>query len=711
MKIGGRILGPGLTPKLLLAGASLLIIPWLGLQTLQAMQRFLIDGQAQAQLLTARGIATLFHGRDDLFIEPSGDHSDFAEIPLYPLEGKILLDGYDEDWQALGGRALVFGDQNDTRFSVLLGQNGDHIFGLVRVWDSSPVYRHPGYLRLDHSDHLRLYTSDDAGQPQRYQLTFEGSGRITTYAMDTAWQLADPGYPEYRIRGQARVMADGYQLEFALPRSFVADNNARLGLAVADIEDPRARLLSRLVKSFPSVEQGLYNRLIIRSPETERVLESLATSDARIWVLDAQLRVRATVGELYEDSDNGEMAGTDAVETPAGLGNALIERLSGVGRFPVQDFDPRQTHSREDSLLRSALAGEGGVSSRLTLDGEHVVVAAAHPIMHRDEQTVIGLVLLEQTTNAILKLQSRSIEHIALLSLGGLFAVTVVVLLFSSRLTWRIKRLGSDTHKACDEQGRMQAATSFRGRHAGDEIGDLTRQIEELLSRLDRYQQFLVAIPRTLRHEINNPLNTVSTSLEHLESNPDDKRFLASAQRGLHRIATMTDSLAEAANLEEALATEHMEVFNLTQLLTNYIDNQRRQRQQSIDLEVPPQAVRIRGSDMHIEQLLDKLLDNAVDFSPEGRPIEIRLATDKTRCFLSITNHGSPIPEEQLPELFQLFHSRREKPAGEGQASQHLGLGLYIARLICERHGGDLKAANLSGATGVIFTARLPLAN
>ncbi|HCO58956.1 MAG TPA: hypothetical protein DIT58_02085, partial [Porticoccaceae bacterium] len=141
MKIGHRILGLGLTPKLLLAGACLLIIPWLGLQTLQAMQRFLIDGQAQAQLLTARGIATLFHGRDDLFIEPSDDNSDFADIPLYPLAGRILLDGYEEDWQSLDEHALVFDSDNGSGFSVLLGQNGDHVYGLVRVRDASPVYR------------------------------------------------------------------------------------------------------------------------------------------------------------------------------------------------------------------------------------------------------------------------------------------------------------------------------------------------------------------------------------------------------------------------------------------------------------------------------------------------------------------------------------------------------------------------------------------
>ena len=97
-----------------------------------------------------------------------------------------------------------------------------------------------------------------------------------------------------------------------------------------------------------------------------------------------------------------------------------------------------------------------------------------------------------------------------------------------------------------------------------------------------------------------------------------------------------------------------------------------------------------------------------------GAKTDPRFANPVTmRCFgepIRITNHGPPIPEAQLPELFQLFQSRRDKHTNAGQAGQHLGLGLYIARLICERHGGDLKAENLKQASGVVFTARLPLA-
>lgn len=722
MKIGRKIIGLKLTPKLLLAGTTLLIIPWLGLQTLNAMQQFLIDGQAQAQLLSARGIATLLHGRKDLFDEQSDNINNYADIPLYPLSGRILLDAYSEDWQSLGQNRLSFGSQELTQFSLLLGQADATIYGLIEVTDKTPVYRHPGYLRLDHSDHIRLYLKDSNSIEQRYLLTFEGNGRVSAYKMDEAWQLATPGTPQYRIQGQARITNTGYVVEFALPADFL-DSSHHLGIAVADVVDQGERVVDTLVRSFPSIAQGQYNRLIVRSPETERILSGLAQTDSEIWILDKQLRVRATAGKLLANADQLPSDENASNSSDKALSILLLDWLSGTSSAPINDFNPAQTHSRDELFLRNALSGRGEVSRRPSLDGNHLIVAAVQPILDLDRQSVIGLVLLEQTTDAILNLQSQSIQRIALYSLLGLVAITLVVLVFSSRLTWRIKRLGIDTQKASDEQGRMQQKTEFRGLYAADEIGDLTRHIEQLLARLDRYQQFLVAIPRTLRHEINNPLNTVTTSLEHLEDQVSESSYLDSAHRGLQRIAAIINSLSEAASLEEALSADTLVKLDLTHLLSCYVENQKHQHSHEIKLQTPSQQTWVLGSDIHIEQLLDKLVDNAIDFSPPNRPVEITLTTSKNHCFLSFLNHGPAIPEAEFKNLFQLFHSRRESTQvtqsseqhnnqGSGQSSdEHLGLGLYIARVICERHGGDLVAENSTSEDGVIFTVSIPLAN
>ncbi|MBQ0720891.1 MAG: GHKL domain-containing protein [Gammaproteobacteria bacterium] len=716
MKVGSRIIGPRLGSKLLLAGCVLLLIPWLGLQSLRAMQQFLTEGQAEAQLLTASGIAALLHGRRELFDDNPESTSQLAELPLYPLPGRILLDGFAEDWQGLEQHSKHYGEAPGPTFSLILGENKQRIYGLLKVRDTTPVYRHPAYLRLDHSDHLRIYFKSANNGEGRLLITFEGSGKITAYGVDEDWRIATPGSPDYRLQGHVGIDADGYNIEFSLPLSMLGEQR-QLGLAVVDVDDPQRRSIAHISRTFAEInrgdykqgnyKQGNYNRVFIRSVATEAIIQGLQREEAQIWVFDRALHVRAIAGGLTDQTED-YLNLEDQRSTPLWQSfiDAILGKLVGATSQRLEDFDPLQTLSRDDALLHKAIAGVGSTQRRPSLDGRHEIIAAAQPV--RDGDSVIGVVLIEQSTATILSLQRLSLQHIALLSLLSLSAIVIVLLLFSARLTWRITRLGSDTNTASDEWGRMQQRVDIRGTHAGDEIGDLSRNIEQLLARLNRYQQFLSAIPRTLRHEINNPLNTAATSLEHLQTQGGDMTYVDSAQRGLQRISAIVDSLAEAASLEDALSGDEVSPLNLTALITIYVKHLSSRCPHKIELISPEQDVWIEGSDIHIEQLLDKLLDNAIDFSTPGKNIEVSLSTDKNHCFLRVKNYGPVITQAESTELFQLFHSRR-KPEQSDSKEQHLGLGLYIARLICERHGGDLGVKNLSSDEGVIFTATLPL--
>ena len=99
--------------------------------------------------------------------------------------------------------------------------------------------------------------------------------------------------------------------------------------------------------------------------------------------------------------------------------------------------------------------------------------------------------------------------------------------------------------------------------------------------------------------------------------------------------------------------------------------------------------------------MLDKLVDNAVGFSASGNTIKIGLGADDSDLVLTIMNPGPPLPARMRTQLFDSMVSMRE-----GQSSRHLGLGLYIAKLISEGHGGRISADNVDG--GVEFEVRLP---
>lgn len=110
------------------------------------------------------------------------------------------------------------------------------------------------------------------------------------------------------------------------------------------------------------------------------------------------------------------------------------------------------------------------------------------------------------------------------------------------------------------------------------------------------------------------------------------------------------------------------------------------------------------GSPELIIQMLDKLVDNAVDFSNVDDTISIGLHTADDRLEISVMNPGAPLPEKMRTQMFDSMVSMRA-----GKNTRHLGLGLYVARLIASGHDGKISADNVDG--GVVFTVTLPLLN
>ena len=111
----------------------------------------------------------------------------------------------------------------------------------------------------------------------------------------------------------------------------------------------------------------------------------------------------------------------------------------------------------------------------------------------------------------------------------------------------------------------------------------------------------------------------------------------------------------------------------------------------------------MHGSPDLIAQMLDKLMDNAADFSPPDGRITLALEAHDGRYVLSVTNEGPLLPPHLEGHLFESLVSGR---AAQDQ-KPHLGLGLYIVRLIAEFHGGSATATNLPDASGVVIAVDL----
>lgn len=439
--------------------------------------------------------------------------------------------------------------------------------------------------------------------------------------------------------------------------------------------------------------------------EVEAILKGLQRATSRIWVTDRSLRIIARAGSLAAPAADDPHAGLLQRGWRHVLGwlplsprHHAVVNADADGDADAPAFGPE---------IFSTFLGGTSVWVRDSGDGAGIVAAAA-PVWVGDE--VLGAVVVEESTHSILTLRNQAFERLALLTVVGFALTALLVLGFASRLSWRIRRLRDEAESAIDARGRI--ANLSTGSTASDEVGDLSRSFSALLARLTQHHSYLESMASRLSHELRTPIAVVRSSLENLHMEPlpaSAQTYIERAEAGLTRLSRILARMSEATRMEQSLATTTPERFDLRNVVSECANGYRLAHDgREFIASLPRFPVWVRGAPDLAAQLLDKLVENAVDFATPGTPIVIELDFEGyIDARLSVTNEGAPIAPELQGRLFESMVSGR---MGEGGDKPHLGLGLYVARMIARFHGGDLHAENLPAGVGVRFRAMFRLA-
>ena len=715
-----KVRGARLVTKLMLVGLplALLFVPWFSFLLLDQIETISVQMQSNHQQLIADSIAINFNGKEELLEDLPVDPSD-SDLVARPIQSPVRLNASALDWGEEALRPRRFGPPGDGSFELYLGtrreerdDQGDRLmlYAYLEITDDIRVYRNPDFLRLNNADHVRISFLEADGDAGRIAVTLSVSGDTTAYRMDADWTFAqEGGLPENEVRGLVRETVSGYALELRLPFELVGSGQsaARSGftLTFVDVDDPETRTIRATIGTLADSDLVVH-----RSPEVLKILEDLGFSGMGIRIIDAQRNVRAEVGGYRTEDDPRRASRPTESGWFAYARRGLTTAWNAVRRWVGKRVDAAAGDASreqiENRIIESALAGDP-LAARLRV-GDVETIVAGQPIISEGD-SVIGAVVVEQNIDDIQIFQRQAIDNLALVSVFSFVGVLVCLVLFAGRLTWRIRSLRREVTSAIDEYGRLQTSSLKAGMSSGDEIGDLSRSVSNMLARLEQHTDFLQKMPRTLRHEINNPLNTLITSLDQLAQEDDQVRrskYLESARRGVLRIGAIVQNLADAANLEESLASEDMEVIDIRALLESYVVNCRTTHEgQQFDFRAPSRPIYANAADYRIEQLLDKLIDNAVDFHRSNTPIRVQLDVRRDWLQITVANRGPMLPPDATGSLFESMVSRRAR-----ESKLHFGLGLYVVRAIAEQHGGTVWAMNLEDRSGVAFMVRLPLA-
>ncbi|MDG6772923.1 ATP-binding protein [Thiomicrorhabdus sp. ZW0627] len=435
-------------------------------------------------------------------------------------------------------------------------------------------------------------------------------------------------------------------------------------------------------------------------------LSHLNLQNSVIWIVNEYGRTTYVVGNLPESSHT-------IVEEDlfTAIGKSLIKTFATVIPYSLPYPYP-QSRTPEQYLIVNALQGQTIQQYRMDKEHQPISLMSATPLIFKDK--IIGGLILEEKMETLF---SDSLDYFyRLMGIGAMIflIVTIGAILHTASVSNRILRLDNDVKKTFNIQGRLKDHI-FPDRYQrfyNDELSDLRHHIHEMLGQLGAYERYLKQLPKTLRHELHNPLNRLSMALTLLEKDTQHTQ-LEYAQHAVLQLKQIIASLSEATSIEDSLNHQEPEPFPIGEMLEHYLKNSETLHPEySLDYHnlIPKNAL-VLGDGFMIEQLMDKLLSNAKDFSDGKHPIEVICRQDGRNALISVQNSGPNLPAGYEKQIFDGMTSIRTLNQDD---QAHLGLGLYIVKLITDYHKGEVYAENIfldrqHNLPGVRFTVELPL--
>jgi signal transduction histidine kinase len=638
-----------LAGQLLLVGSFTLLLPWAGCQYAREVESALRSGEAEAVAATARLLgAALAPATRDLAADPqrwAPRRADDADLYAHRLASAPVLDGFVEDWSP--ATRLVEGIGG---LELAVGRHGQFTYVFVVTRGA----RAPARLLLHGRDGVLEFPLD-------------APGSVLPRA------LSGPADP--RSRGAWQATSDGWQLEARVPSALL---RGRLGVRVLG---PDGAVRGQTFAASPGWLTG-------PEPAAEVALDALAPPGLRAYLADRAGFILAQHAASGPDDVGGDDGWMERLFRLA-LGTELA-----VDRPPAAR--PGQLAGRHIEL-----AALGAVTARsFARDGQRLLAAAA-PVGDGNQPAL--LVAVERDTAEILALTREPTRRLFAASLLASFGAALLLVGYAAWLSWRIRRLRDAAGQAVGRRGEVVA--TLPGTTAPDELGDLARQLDGLLGKVRDHNLYLQGLGGRLAHELRTPLAVVRTSLDNLEAEPGASGpWLGRARGGVDRMSMLVNALAAARQMERAVAVAETERFDLAAQLEDMTGAYRALHSaHAFELERPEGACTIDGAPELVAQALDKLVENAVDFAPAGSTIRLALERREQAWRLSVSNAGSRLPPGSPTQLFQSLVSLRDDDRGP-----HLGLGLYIVRLVAESHGGRAGAMPLPQDAGVRFYMDFP---
>lgn len=461
------------------------------------------------------------------------------------------------------------------------------------------------------------------------------------------------------------------------------------------------------------------------------VLATLGVRAARQYADEVEQKLNRTLAD--EMVSRFEPSLQDSIDTRSI--KATIQDMTGINRrieiyllerdgtlkasfaVPDQDIEQRQVDRapiqrfmRDEDL---PILGDDPMRA-----GTRKPFSAAHIEIMGQEDCYLYVILGSEQYASVASMVGES--YIVKTALWGLGAVLLAAAGMGLLLFWRLTRRLREMQAVVAEfeQGRFDRRVEVETK---DELGrlgecfnrmaDTLTDTMEALRQADRMRRELVA---NVSHDLRSPIASIQGYLETVAMKGGDlapeerQRYVKTALRNAQRLNTLVSELFDLSKLETEQVDPTMEPFRVAELVQDVVmQYQPRAEEKGVDLqaELSQRGVRVEADIGLVERALSNLIDNAIQYTPAGGRVGVRVEYEGTAVCVAVADTGPGIPDDDLPHIFdRSYRVEKSRDPDRGGA----GLGLAIAKTILELHDQPMEVESTVGE-GTVFWFRLPV--
>jgi two-component system OmpR family sensor kinase len=401
-----------------------------------------------------------------------------------------------------------------------------------------------------------------------------------------------------------------------------------------------------------------------------------------------------------------------------------VQILNLDGRVIIQSENLRDRAVPIDHDHVDLAVGGSSNYTTETVDGVPVRIHYAPLEPRQLEGNIAGVIQITRTL--------RDVEitltwlRLVLMGIGAisLFVATAAGYLLARAALTPIGRLTRDARSIGETRdfGR-RVAVPRTIRASRDEVTRLAVTFNQMLAQLQaayEEQEHTLASQRRFvadaSHELRTPLATIRTNLELLQRAGDDlpaadrDEAMADALAEIQRLSRLVGDLLTLARVDSGLRLERRDEIRVDRLVRDVYRQARLMampREHTVTAD-PIEEATVLGDADYLKELLLILVDNAIQYTPDGGEIRLSVRRQDDEVVISVVDNGMGIAGEDLSHLFERFYRADGARHRDSGTASGTGLGLSIAQWIAEEHGGRIEVQS-EPVHGSTFTLRLPL--